>query len=254
MSVLTAAVIFAGFATFGVGLWILFGALVLAFGSLAWYWAREVGRPLLLHRTRQNPILAPIAEHAWENAAVFNPAAVYANGRVHLFYRAMGHDGISRIGYASSADGIHFDERLAEPAYSPTRGFGDNQIFGHASREEFGPNNPEIFSLPAPEKRWGPLSYDTVQYASGGGWGGAEDPRIVIIDNTAVMTFVAFDGWGFVRMAMTQLALPDLLSHNWKWQRPKLMSKPNEINKNWVFFPEKIHGKYALLHTISPLF
>ena len=31
-----------------------------------------------------------------------------------------------------------------------------------------------------------------------------------------------------------------------------IMSKPGEAHKNWVIFPEKINGKYAVLHSISP--
>ena len=31
-----------------------------------------------------------------------------------------------------------------------------------------------------------------------------------------------------------------------------LISPPGEIHKNWVLFPEKIKGKYAILHSLSP--
>ena len=31
-----------------------------------------------------------------------------------------------------------------------------------------------------------------------------------------------------------------------------LISPPGSINKNWVLFPEKINGKFAILHSISP--
>ena len=47
-----------------------------------------------------NPILRPIEAHPWESREVFNTAAIYLNGKVHLLYRAMGNDNISRIGYA----------------------------------------------------------------------------------------------------------------------------------------------------------
>ena len=59
-----------------------------------------------------NPILLPIEKHAWESREVFNPAAIYLDGRVHLLYRAIGNDNISRIGYASSLDGYTIKERL----------------------------------------------------------------------------------------------------------------------------------------------
>ncbi len=40
-------------------------------------------------------------------------------GRVHLVYRAMGNDHISRLGYATSWDGYHFNERLPDPIFVP---------------------------------------------------------------------------------------------------------------------------------------
>jgi beta-1,2-mannobiose phosphorylase / 1,2-beta-oligomannan phosphorylase len=70
---------------------------------------------LVLKRYEGNPILVP-TEHWWESTAVFNAATVRAGGRVHMLYRAMGQDNISRLGYAVSADGLHF-ERFDEPAY-----------------------------------------------------------------------------------------------------------------------------------------
>src|SRR5690606_22288600 len=30
------------------------------------------------------------------------------------------------------------------------------------------------------------------------------------------------------------------------------ISAPGEIHKNWVLFPEKINGKFAILHSLSP--
>ncbi len=193
------------------------------------FWLRQIRRPIALVREAENPILKPIREHWWESEAVFNPAAFYFDGRVHLLYRAMGKDGISRIGYASSADGIHFD-RLPYPVYAPDRSFG------------------------APKGRlsYGTLTYDTVTYPSGGGWGGVEDPRIVSMNGQLYMTFVAFDGWGFIRMGLTSLPLPKFRQQSWEWKPTAFLSPPGEINKNWVMFPERIHGKYAVLHSISP--
>ena len=33
---------------------------------------------------------------------------------------------------------------------------------------------------------------------------------------------------------------------------PVFLSPPGEVHKNWVLFPEKINGKFAILHSISP--
>ena len=183
-----------------------------------------------LARVPENPILSPIDSSWWQSQGVFNPAAVYEGGRVHLLYRALGNDGVSRIGYASSADGIHFDERLPYPVFTPSRDF----TVAHAGKV-----------YPA-------LSYNTQTYASGGGWGGSEDPRIVRLDEHLYMTFTAFDGWGFLRMAMSSISAKDFIEKTWKWNAPVLLSPPNEINKNWLIFPEKINGKYAILHSVTP--
>ena len=72
-----------------------------------------------MKRFQGNPILKPISEHAWESRAVFNAAALYVGGRVHLLYRAIGGDRVSRLGYASSLDGYHVEERLSSPVFEP---------------------------------------------------------------------------------------------------------------------------------------
>ena len=53
-----------------------------------------------------NPILKPLRGSPWESRRVFNCAAFYERGRIHLVYRAQGEDDISRLGYASTSDGF----------------------------------------------------------------------------------------------------------------------------------------------------
>jgi predicted GH43/DUF377 family glycosyl hydrolase len=66
------------------------------------------------------------ADVRWEEKDVFNPAAVVRDGRVHLLYRAedaVGRfAGTSRIGLATSEDGIAF-ERRPEPVLFPDDDF-----------------------------------------------------------------------------------------------------------------------------------
>lgn len=80
-------------------------------------------RTELVIRAKENPILKPIPEHAWESKEVFNAAAVDIDGVVHILYRAQGEDGISRIGYAASKNGIKITERLKDPIYEPRKDF-----------------------------------------------------------------------------------------------------------------------------------
>ena len=69
-------------------------------------------------RVSTTPVIAPRGE-SWESAGTFNPAAIMHDGKVVMLYRAQDKQGTSRLGYAESADGIHFHRR-ADPVLSPT--------------------------------------------------------------------------------------------------------------------------------------
>ncbi len=83
-------------------------------------------------RSRKNPIVRPNLAHDWESKKVYNPGCIFNNGKYHLFYRAVGKDGISSIGYAVSNDGENFTAK-AEPLLRPqgsleTKGIEDPRI------------------------------------------------------------------------------------------------------------------------------
>src|SRR5438045_1720239 len=68
-------------------------------------------------RVSSDPVIAPRGD-GWESAGTFNPSVVMHDGRVVMLYRAQDRIGTSRLGYASSADGIHFTRR-PQPVMSP---------------------------------------------------------------------------------------------------------------------------------------
>src|SRR3989454_10575250 len=68
-------------------------------------------------RASNEPILSPQGT-TWESAGTFNPAVTFAFGKFVMLYRAQDASGTSRLGYAESADGIHFTRR-AEPVFVP---------------------------------------------------------------------------------------------------------------------------------------
>ncbi|MEI7891393.1 MAG: hypothetical protein WCI36_05515 [bacterium] len=173
-----------------------------------------------LKKHHANPILKPQGKNSWENDATFNPAAIFLDNKIHLLYRAIGQDGISTIGYASSTDGVTIGERLESP----------------------------IFSL----AKYPKITIGGSDYVSGGSWAGCEDPRITKIGKRIYMTYVLFDGANPPGVGLTSISVSDFLNKVWKWKKPKLISKHGEIQKNWMLFPEKIKGKYAILHSITP--
>ena len=72
-----------------------------------------------MKRFAHNPILEPIKSNSWENRSVFNAAAVYYDGLVHIVYRAQGTDMVSRLGLATSNDGFTIKERFDTPIFTP---------------------------------------------------------------------------------------------------------------------------------------
>jgi predicted GH43/DUF377 family glycosyl hydrolase len=190
-----------------------------------------------LERFDGNPILEPESGHWWESKAVFNPGAIYEDGKVHIVYRAIGDSDVSVIGYASSIDGFHIDERLEEPAYIPSESFEGASLVHPTS------DSPRRVYFPMENGR---------NYVSGGGWGGCEDPRLTKIDDRIFMTYVAFDGYSPPRLALTSIHINDFLSRNWQWKKPVLISRPWVIDKNACILPERINSKYVVFHRVYP--
>jgi predicted GH43/DUF377 family glycosyl hydrolase len=166
-----------------------------------------------LQRYDGNPILLPIEGNKWESKLTFNPTAVYEDGRVHILYRAMGADDTSTVGYASSRDGFHLDERLDFPVYTP--------------REPF-------------EAKYHP------------GNSGAEDPRITRIGDTYYVCYCAYDGNNPPRCALTTIKVEDFLAKRWNFTKSILISPPGMDDKDHCVFPEKVNGKFAVIHRFNP--
>ena len=166
-----------------------------------------------LERAPKNPIIEPKPENAFEARATFNPAALAADGKIHILYRAMSMDNTSTVGYAASKDGFTISERLAEPIYVP--------------REPFeGKNVPN-------------------------GNSGCEDPRVTQIGDRIYMCYTAYNGTEPPRVALTSIALKDFLAKKWDWKKPVLISPPGMDDKDAAIFPRKINGKYAIFHRLE---
>jgi predicted GH43/DUF377 family glycosyl hydrolase len=221
------ALILVSFAVSGLFVWGAWQLLTVARRNKKNY---EVTRKAFgLSRHEHNPILHP-GKYDFEKEAVMNPAAIHDGDRTHLFYRAIGSDGVSRIGYASSGDGKNFDDRLPYPVFALE-----------------GPD-PHLAAM----RRAYALKNYPALVASGGSWGGTEDPRAVLIDGRVYVSFSAFHNWDSVRIGVTSIDVEDLKKKNWKWTPPAFLSPQQQVHKNWVLFPEKIFGKFALIHSIAP--
>jgi predicted GH43/DUF377 family glycosyl hydrolase len=41
------------------------------------------------------------------------------------------------------------------------------------------------------------------------------------------------------------------LEQKWNWAKFVYLSRPGDRQKNWILFPEKIHGKFAIFHNLD---
>ena len=173
-----------------------------------------------VEKFNKNPIIKPDARINWKSWQTFNPTALYLNNSVHLLYRAIGNDGVSRFGYARSENGFTIDECPPKPAYRETD--------------------------------------ETVRYTahvpySGGSFAGCEDPRLVYMKDEETIYLMYTSCIDGLRVGLSSIAKDDFLAQRWKWKTPQLISPPGEVHKNWVLFPEKIRGKYAICHALNPI-
>jgi len=169
-------------------------------------------KPTSFTRCHKQPIISPRPKNSWEAKATFNPAAFYADDKVHIIYRAMSEDDTSTFGYATSEDGVNISERLNKPIYIPRADFEQKKGTGNS---------------------------------------GCEDPRVTILNKTLYMCYTAFDGQNPPRVALTSIPLQKFLNRQWDWQEPVLISAPGMDNKDAAIFPQKVNGNYLIFHRIG---
>lgn len=71
-----------------------------------------------LERFSNNPLLIPTTNW-WECRGTFNAGVASYQGKFYFLYRAVGQDGASRFGLATSRDGMSIEERAAAPIFEP---------------------------------------------------------------------------------------------------------------------------------------
>lgn len=180
-----------------------------------------------LNKYSGNPILSPLERNSWENLIVCNPGAWYENGVFYLLYRAAGNDEnhVIRFGLATSNDGFNFKRVMDTPCFGP--------------------------SVEGPDS------------------GCVEDARIVKFDDYYYVTYAfrPFPPGQYWRFAHDEVLTrdmgdnaPDFLKRNIansalaitkdfkKWRRLGRITQSHLDDRDVILFPEKINGKYAMLH------
>lgn len=182
---------------------------------------------------KKHGIILSKSKLLFENNSVLNPAIFQDGNTIHMLYRAVQKDNFSSIGYARLEGGLKLSTRNITPLLYPLV-------------------NEESFNL--------------------------EDPRIVQIDGVFYITYTAFDGINALGSLITSTNLETFERHGYlvpkitfdefyrlagcsnlvsvKYFRDHRHFSPKKQvylwNKNLVFFPRKIEGKFAFLMRIRP--
>lgn len=183
-----------------------------------------------LERFAGNPILSPCPEHAWEDLAVFNPAAWYDEDKheVLLLYRTAesGPEYKCYCGLARSSDGYHFERVNDEPALSPSvEGFDGATI-----------QDPRIIKM----GDWFYVTYACRHYPFGQFWNPEVKARYVTPDAAPEFPRYLRANATLTGLAMTR----DFRT----WIRAGWMTDPLLDDRDVILFPEKVNGKFIMMH------
>jgi predicted GH43/DUF377 family glycosyl hydrolase len=182
-----------------------------------------------LTRYINNPILSPNPANDWESLVTTNPGAWRdeASGDVLMLYRAAGADAEHRIflGLARSKDGYHFERQADQPVLLPSiDGFDAGCV-----------EDPRIIKM----GEWYYVTYATRPFPPGEYWLHEERrfkaPQCPPEFPAMLRHNASLTGLGLTRDFKT-------------WIRAGLMTHPEDDNRDVILFPEKVGGKYWMMH------
>ncbi len=165
----------------------------------------------------------------WEKDGVFNPGVIIENNQIHIIYRAVRYDNYSRLGYLKLNSGEEI-EKYEYPIIIPTEDY-----------EKFGVEDPRITKIEGKYL----LTYTAYD---------GKNARIAVAESENLLNFKKL---GIISPNLTFLeALNIVKTERYKdfWKQQIKEKGENIIiwDKDGCLFPEKINGKYALLHRIEP--
>jgi beta-1,2-mannobiose phosphorylase / 1,2-beta-oligomannan phosphorylase len=167
--------------------------------------------PFVLKRVSTGPLLTPRPEVSWERGAVLNSAVWEENGKTYLFYRAIDHD----TGWTQ--------ENPVGGRYYTSVGLATSDDGIHFERRE----------------------QPVIPFGFMGGKSEAQDCRIVKIEGTYYLTYCLYDK--DVGLPRPGYSVSTDLVH-WEHRGELVPFADHGYNKNAALFPEKINGRFALLH------
>jgi beta-1,2-mannobiose phosphorylase / 1,2-beta-oligomannan phosphorylase len=182
---------------------------------------------MLLEKYQLNPILRPELKNEWESLVVCNPGVWYENGKFHMLYRAAGNDDahVIRFGLAISSDGINFERMSASPVFGPSIDGPDSGCVEDARIVKFG--------------KWYYITYAFRPYPPHQYWKYKHDMVALPESDEYAPLFVRKN------IANSGLAITKDFR---TYQRLGRITSSILDDRDVILFPEKIMGRYAMLH------
>ncbi|UII20689.1 hypothetical protein [Fulvivirga ligni] len=174
-----------------------------------------------------NPVLKPNPNNYWEDLVVCNPGVWYENGTFYMLYRAAGDDEnhYIRFGLATSEDGVNFQRVSDEPVFGPSVDGPDQGGVEDPRIIKFGDEFYITYAYrPYPPGRYWTFAHDVVNLPDAG----PEAPAVYKNN-----------------IANSGLALSKDLKN---FRRLGRITTANLDDRDVILFPEKINGKFAMLH------
>lgn len=187
----------------------------------------------MINVTKGEIILEPRKDFEFENEGVLNPAAIYKDGVVHLFYRAVNKGNFSTIGYCQLKDNkviYRSDKPILYPEYQYEKGGLEDPRVTYLEGKYYmlytgydGRNAVVAYAVSNDLKNWEKKGVISPQIS----YDEAED----IFRESGVGEKYTYYEETFRRDRTDKIKL---------WE------------KDAMLFPKKINGKYALIHRILP--
>jgi len=182
-----------------------------------------------LKRYEGNPILSPNPANGWESAVTANPGAWYdeETRQVKMLYRASAADQEHKVylGLAVSDDGYTFRRVSDRPALAPSEGFDAGCV-----------EDPRIVKM----GEWYFIVYASRPFPAGQYW--LKTPNVAYTPPYATPDFPIS-----LRESLSSSGLA--LTRDFKsFIRAGRITDPTLDDRDAILFPEKVGGKYVLLH------
>jgi len=174
-----------------------------------------------------NPILSPKTENEWESLVTCNPGVFCDSGTFYMLYRAAGDDKehVIRFGLATGKDGFHFERFSNLPAFAPGEDSFDSGCVEDARIVKFDDEYYITYAYrPYPPGQYWNFEHDVVSYPESG------DHTPLALKNN---------------LGNSGLAVTKDFVH---FRRLGRITSPVLDDRDVILFPEKINGKYWMLH------